>query len=343
MDWQMPKKGSENEAVVADICQSFDQTADVAHGKWVSGPDGRRDRDVHFTGVSGNKQFKVLIECKDYNPATTGKVGIGVIDALDSKRKDLGVDLAMVCSNAGFTKPAMAKARRVGICIIGALRADDRRLLFKVSDSMFSRKVTVPTESCHIRFEPVPGSQVPGNIECQTLSFDGLSMQDWFLHRIRLTVAANPIVNGFVVLDHALSRELSLQAPWGQLVVNHIFFEFSITGAWYKHHATIDASSGYYDWLRKRVRTAPGHAQVQIAMPDIHAGSRVSVPPRHVLCPEKLLPGEWHSYFLKLHAPLPNGLSPNLDDYLSPEDRQICMPSVDAAAYTSTPGFVPIP
>jgi len=51
----------------------------------------------------------VVIECKDWNRP----IGIAFIDALDSKRRDLGASIAMICSNSGFTSDALRKAARV--------------------------------------------------------------------------------------------------------------------------------------------------------------------------------------------------------------------------------------
>ena len=113
------KKGTPNEVVLAEVIRAMDPHAIVTQGEWVSGPDGRRDRDVFVTGTLDGQRRTVLIECKDYDPLKTGRVGIGVVDALESKRRDLNVDVSMICSNAGFAQDAVRKARRVGIGLIG--------------------------------------------------------------------------------------------------------------------------------------------------------------------------------------------------------------------------------
>ena len=49
----------------------MDATAVVGQGEWLDGPDGRREADVLVTGTVDGAERRVLIECKDYNPATT--------------------------------------------------------------------------------------------------------------------------------------------------------------------------------------------------------------------------------------------------------------------------------
>lgn len=110
----MAKKGSPYEKFVASVIEAMDQTVHVEHSKWVEGPDGKRDMDVHVIGSVNGKDFSILIECKDYDLSTTGKVGIEYVDAIDSKRQDLKIDLAMICSNSGFTEGALRKAKRLG-------------------------------------------------------------------------------------------------------------------------------------------------------------------------------------------------------------------------------------
>ena len=118
----MRKKGTDYEIVVSEIAQGFNPKANVEQGKWVTGPDGRRDMDVTITGTINEEQKKILIECKDYNPNSTGKVGIEIVDALESKARDLSMDYSLICSNAGFTENAIRKASRVGIGLISVIK-----------------------------------------------------------------------------------------------------------------------------------------------------------------------------------------------------------------------------
>jgi len=338
----MPKGGLLFEQVVADIVRAFDSTVDVIQGEWVEGPDGRRDRDVSFAGISGGKPFRALIECKDYNPDATGPVGIGLIDALDSKRHDLQIDFPMICSNAGFTAPAIAKAQRVGISTIGALRMGDERLRFEVSDVIYSRKLTIPIDGIKVDVAPIP-AQADGPLDGREVTYGGHSIQDWVTHRVHMFVQAIPIVNGTLRCTHKFIRPLPVHSPRFDFEITDLNFLFSITGAWYRHEVTIDATNGFYDWVRKRTRMPPGPGQFQIRNLDVNGGTRVERPPDYVLTPPPPLPDDTMMGFIKLHAPLQDGPAPEIDEFLVPADRVIEVRPLDAAAYISTPGFVPIP
>ena len=108
----IPNTGRTYQRLVAYVVKAIDPGSSVEEGKWIEGPDGRRDMDVVVRGTLEGREFSVLIECKDYDVRTTGPVGIGHVDAIDSKRHDLPVDAAIICSNSGFTAPAIRKAKR---------------------------------------------------------------------------------------------------------------------------------------------------------------------------------------------------------------------------------------
>jgi len=91
----MPKAGKIYEKLVNNIVSTMSPGARVQYGQWTVGPDGRRELDVEIRGIiDGEDQF-VVIECKDWNVA----IDIGVVDALDSKRRDIDADYALIFSN----------------------------------------------------------------------------------------------------------------------------------------------------------------------------------------------------------------------------------------------------
>ena len=143
MNVKKPKRGRPFEEVVAEVVPAIDPRATVRQGKWTDGPDGRRDRDVSIDGTVNGAPYKALVECKDYDRETTGPVGIGVVDALDSKRRDLGVQIAIICSNAGFTEPATRKAKRVGIVLIGLFRQTDGRIRHQLIEQVYFRRLKI--------------------------------------------------------------------------------------------------------------------------------------------------------------------------------------------------------
>ena len=110
------KKGEAFQQLVADVARVFTPLAKVEVGKWVQGPDGRRELDVTVKGMINGKDIFILVECKDYTYSSTPTpVGIGDVDAFESKRRDLAADFAVMASNSGFTGPALKKAARTRI------------------------------------------------------------------------------------------------------------------------------------------------------------------------------------------------------------------------------------
>src|SRR5262245_53312974 len=129
----MKKQGLDYQELVATIVRALDIHATVKTGQWCIGPDGHRDIDVEVRGIHNGREYFILIECKDHTYGRTRrKVSINEIDALESKRKDLKADLTVLCSNTGFSAPALRKAGRVRIVAISALATNDNRASYIV-------------------------------------------------------------------------------------------------------------------------------------------------------------------------------------------------------------------
>ena len=150
----MAKAGDEYQDIVGLVREALDPGAVVKTGQWVEGPDGRRDMDVEVRGTHDGKEQFVLIECKDWKRT----VGIGTVDALESKRRDLGADIAAIYSNSGFTQPAQQKARRVGIKLFSALKASDDRIKMSFYRQIVATAYSVDNYSIRLFFEK--GSEV---------------------------------------------------------------------------------------------------------------------------------------------------------------------------------------
>jgi Restriction endonuclease len=132
----MRKHGRGFELVVAEVARAMEPAATVEQGVWVNGPDGRRELDVVITGEVDGQPRTVLVECKDFAPGRS--VGIEYVDALDSKRDDLGLEVALLCCNAGFTAPAVRKAARVGIGLIGVMKRGDLRIRLSIAQTVYT-------------------------------------------------------------------------------------------------------------------------------------------------------------------------------------------------------------
>jgi restriction endonuclease len=329
----MSKKGRPYEQVVAAVFEAFDPRASIARGKWVVGPDGRRELDVLIEGTAGGHPTKGIVECKDFNPSRTGPVGIAYIDALDSKRRDLAAQFALICSNAGFTTDAIRKAKRVGIGLIGVMRKGDKRLRFSVVDEIYTRRLRVASISLTlIGATPIVLSGVPFN----DVLYQGIPVANWILHRIMLILGANPIVSGSFTATHELTAPLLFEWPGGSAEAANLSFAVSVEGAWFAHRVKIDSTAGIYDWLRRRVRLALGGGQLQIGEINLEDGERISRPPDRELIRERFLQGEVDVKFLLFeNFPDPKPV-PDLDRFVVPKDLEFILTDLPPEISVST-------
>lgn len=334
------KSGTEYQRVVAEVVRIFDGKAKVTEGQWLVGPDGRRELDVLIEGTADGRQTKGIIECKDFNPKKTGPVGIAFVDALDSKRHDLGADFSLICSNAGFTTDAMRKAKRVGIGLISVMKKGDRRIRFSVKEEIYTRKIKLGTTRIVLTgVERI----VLDNVRPEEICFEGLPIANWILHRIPILVVANPIVNGTYTATHALTTPLLFEWPRGSAEITNFGFTFTIEGAWLAHQGEIDSTAGFYDWLRRRVRVASqSENKLEFKGIDVHSGLRISLPPDRELIRERFLKDEVDMKLVLFENYPEPGPSPDLNRFIAPNDLDPLMPELPPEAVTSPPMSEPL-
>ncbi len=327
------KKGTPFEHVVAEVLRAMDPGATVQHGQWVQGPDGHRELDVHIIGTYQGQQRRVLIECKDFSPTSTGPVGIGHVDALESKTRDLGFHFAAVCSNAGFTEGAVRKASRVGIGLISVMKKGDERIRFAVSEEIYTRKIRVT--DLKVTLEGPAAISLEG-VKVEDILFDGAPVGNWVTRRAGDIITFNPIVAGPYTARYPFTQPLEFALPSGAVAVSQLTFRMTITGGWFAHQVTLDATHGIYDWLRHRIRLAPGPSQFFIQGVDVNAGTPIEQPPTRELEQFlKITPGEVTIGLLLISGLEPREPVPDIDKYVRPDDLAPFIPNLPPESYTS--------
>jgi hypothetical protein len=327
------KAGTPFQRVVADVARAMDPKATVEDGKWVTGPDGRRDMDVSVTGTVDGEERTVLIECKDYDPRKTGPVGIRYVDEIDSKRRDLGVDAAFLCSNAGFTSNAVRKAQRVGVGLIGVMKKGDDRIRFLIPEALYTRQVELRDFQMTLYRDGDPLDL--NGIDFMSIVHEGLPLGNWIFRRARMMAAVNLVVAGRIDESYRLTKPITIEWPGGSESIDRIDFRFSIVGGWYEQDVTYDASAGIYDWARRRVRLAPGPSQFHINNVVVDGGDPIDRPPEHALSMDHL-PGEMLVRLLLItNGDTPDG--PELDGLIHPDDLDDVLQDIPPEAFTSAP------
>jgi hypothetical protein len=248
----MAKPGDEYQEIVGAVAQALDPGASVKVGQWIEGPDGRRDLDVEVRGTVDGSPYFVLIECKDW----ARPVGIDVMDNLDSKRKDLNADRAIVYSNSGYTAPALRKATRVGIETASALKAGDSRIKVMIEKSLVAKRLSV--DSMQIILYPPPGQdpEVEHGWQVDQLLCDGLPVTNWIselsCRLIQEHEDAKQITFRCVFRPHP---GWSLNSQMLSVAGFEVFF--ACNKKWVAQTIRVDVTLGLYDYLRRTVVVPP--------------------------------------------------------------------------------------
>jgi hypothetical protein len=319
------KVGDAYEDAVAAVARRLDPNAIVDVGTWIQGPDGRRDLDVLVTMADGRR---IVIECKDWDRP----IGIALIDALESKRRDLGVAAACICSNSGFTSDALRKAARVGIPPMAALAEGDRRIRVVVREPLYARAARFVGEA-FLEIYPL---------------FDqtGISIQD-------LTIASKPIAPWLslqaistlmrsrqsrkAVASYHMRQPFQLQVRGQDVRVEKFEIRTSFEIEWRMQIVELGASSGMYDYLRGSISNGPGEHQVHVKNVNSKTfGERVDiseVPPTVLVMFEGPLPGRQldRLAFLSLKGPIPWGPPMDIRELTEFVEREEIVDASDAS------------
>jgi Restriction endonuclease len=316
--------GRAYQELVAQVVKAFDPKAHVSVGQWVEGPDGRLDMDVSIRGTVDGKPLFSVIECKDFTLSSTGKVGRPLIDALDSKRHDLGVDLAFICSNSGFTENALSKARRKGIGAISVLAHGDDRVKVKIERESYFRR---------IRLDPIEftyhGKEISvyKDLHSNELRYGGAPVDAWLQMRASLFALAKPEITDRISMTFALKTPNKFYLRGKTISLDKLEIKFTPQTQWFSQIHQLDAAAGMYDYIRGKVKMVSGDNKYIVSGLDLEKGTPLSSAP--VIEVRNPLSGE-----VEMHLALVQGLSteegatmPKLEEIVVPEDLEPIMPS----------------
>lgn len=312
----MTKPGDEYQDIVGAVQRALDPGAEVRVGVWIVGPDGRRDLDVEVRGKLNGAPYFTQIECKDWG----APVGIAVIDALDSKRRDIGADTAVVFSNSGFTEPAIRKASRVGIGLASALRANDERIRVGVHKELIAKSLSIETLKAVLFPRPDLAPQFPEGWSLDKLNFQGSPVQNWIADR-SLELLRKHEPDGW----HSLTLCFRPDCDWAydgypvSIGAMRIFLRCART--WKVQTVRADASLGLYDHIRKSV-TIPDQQGYWLGWIDLLAWKPIDFEPEA----DELAPGTFSigmTMFNPIRKITPQGV-PNLAAYILEEEWVQC-------------------
>ncbi|HYC83273.1 MAG TPA: restriction endonuclease [Candidatus Paceibacterota bacterium] len=316
--------GSAYQDLVAFVAKAFDPGADVKTGEWVEGPDGRLDMDVSIRGNVDGKPVLVVIECKDFDLSKTGKVGRPFIDALDSKRHDLGADAVFISSNSGFTEDALNKARRKGIGAISVLSSGDQRVKIILEKEIYFRKVKLGPLTFTYNG---PGASSLKAIGVYELKYRGAPVDAWLQIRASAIVAANPDISQKFTATFNFKKPTEFDFKGQNILLQSIAISLSPETYWYAQKVQLDASVGMYDYLRGRVRLAGGENKYLINGVNFDTGTQLDAAPKIETVGENLLSGEIDIGLVMVEGVTMDRETPMplLEEVIIPEDLNIKM------------------
>jgi hypothetical protein len=244
----MTKAGTEYQELMALVAKALDPNAEIKTGQWIEGPDGDREVDVEVHGtVDGTPHF-ILIECKDWKKP----VDIQEIDKLDSKRRDLSVDAAIIYSNSGFTKKALRKAERLGIDVVSALAAGNRLVRVVLERELVVKALSV--DSWNIRLYPSPENDrnFPEPWDPRTLRYEGLPFINW-LTSLSLELLRRYEGEQKIVHIAAFKTETPFTLEGAAVILRGFRVEMTCSRKWLSQTVREDVSLGVYNHITRRV------------------------------------------------------------------------------------------
>lgn len=241
----MAKAGTEYMEIVGAVQQAMDRGAKVTTGDWIPTKYGRRDRDVYVVGAVNGNPHTVLIECKDWSDP----VGIAVVEQLDSKRRhSVKADAVLICSNSGFTKPAILLATDLGIGLISALKAGDDRIRYTALTEYVAKRLSV--ESWTLWTEADPGVPIP---DPRQVLFRGLPVVNWFSPISKALIQQHEDAKLIQVI-YPLKGKHGFTVSGSDFLLEKIGFVLRCKKSWYSQHVRLDVTLGEYDHLKRCVR-----------------------------------------------------------------------------------------
>jgi hypothetical protein len=308
----MTKLAREYEELVASVARALDPEATVKLGQWIEGPDGQREVDVEVRGTVDGTDHFVLIECKDWKRP----VGIGEIDKLDSRRRDLSADTTIIYSNSGFTGDAIRKAGRVGIGAASALAWNDNRVKIAISRQYYAKELRV--DSYNVVLYPTDESEqsFPEPWQVCHLYYNGCPVINW-LHELSMKLLTEHEGKSHIRVTFAFRRETVFQLEDADVVLEGIRVNMTCSRRWLSQTVQEDVSLGFYNHIKRRV-TVPSQQGWSLGPIDREGWQELPEQPEE-LKERKLEPGTFRFHLTPLR-PIPRSEgedTPNIDELIT--------------------------
>jgi hypothetical protein len=138
-------------------------------------------------------------------------------------------------------------------------------------------------------------------------------------------------------LSFRFKQPVEFSLPSSPALAIRVSIEFTIDGQWIAQRVEIDATSGLYDWIRRTVRLGPGAGR--LVYKDVQfgeGGDTIDCPPGFEAGrPPELREGEIALGIVDIGGLAVPEKTPNLDDLVVSEDRELIRRNLSPAACRS--------
>jgi hypothetical protein len=299
--------------LVAAVIHAFEPQASLAVGSLVSTPDGVRKIDIEVR--SPDKLRLTVVDVVDLPIGQ--EAGIDIVDSADSKRTDIKADVMLVCSNTGFDLIAIRKAKRKRIGLISVLRQGDERVKAVIEEQMYLRRVNLAPITIEYA-----GDKLPKNPIIHDIKYRGASIDAWLIWRAVTIATANPTIEQKLVATFNLKQPTEFDIRQSRVKLQKFSVRFQPHIQWLSQTVRLDAATGIYDYLRGKVRFAPGANSYTIQGIDFDRATPLSSPPDANDLAFGLVPGEVDVRLVMFEGLLDGMEQYNrkLDELFRPED-----------------------
>jgi hypothetical protein len=303
--------------LVASVIHAFDPHATISVGSLVDTPDGIRTVDIEVR--SSSKDGAPFLTAIDIVDLPSGdKADITYVDAADSKRTDIKANAMLLCSNTGFEPDAISKAKRRKIGLISVLRQGDQRVKAIIEEEIYLRKV---------QLDPFSATFNGNNFQLLNgwaPAYNGGLITDWLELEADLMAGLNPELTFQVKKDFNFKKPIYIYKDGKQITLTSMSVSFTPHVQWLSQTIQLDAKAGIYDYVRGRVRLAPGSNSYTISGIDFNHAKPLLFVPSFAELGVGLKPGELDFALSDISpGPLPGTNIPHLDDLIRPEDLRL--------------------
>ncbi len=301
--------------LVAAVIHAFEPKSELAVGALVNTTDGTRKVDVILRSSDRSRVTAIDIV---YTPMER-KAGVEVVDAAESKKRDIKADVMLLCSNTGFDEMAIKKAKRARIGIMSVLHRGDQRVKAVIEEIMYLRKWDLNPFTFVYHGE----AGLPKNVKLHDIKFNGESVDAWLIWRAMMIAVHNPtiVIGRDLTASFNLKKTTEFEIGEKRIKLDGFSVRFHPHVKWFSQTVQLDASTGIYDYARGKVRLAGGKNSYIIQGIDFYEGIPLPFPPEIEDLEGGLIPGEIDVSLHTFGIPHEIGdYNPMLEAIVRPED-----------------------